>query len=271
MNKQFDIIIIGDSPEGVKALKKLAGTSRQLKIAFVSRAFKSTTTRDFLNVEYIKDDLLLIDYKAKLFGCYLKSGLRLYSTHVVLASGLKYANYLVNGKPAPNVFNTATDISKLAKNLPAVVVGHDTAAVKLALSVAKKYRQVYVCMNVLNPVCSDALKAKLDAANNIVLLPNASITKVHTSKGVLDTVELSNYSQITCKAIFVKTASTPETGFVSTKLINKDSAGYCITNNQAESTLVPKLFAIGSCAAKSPAKQQEMMIKAILADFTEVK
>ena len=82
MNKQFDIIIIGDSPEGVKALRKLASTSRQLKIAFVSRTFKSTTTRDFLNVEYLKDEVLLIDYKAKLFGCYLKSGLRLYSSQV---------------------------------------------------------------------------------------------------------------------------------------------------------------------------------------------
>lgn len=270
MNKQFDIIIIGDSHEGIKALKKLAMYGQQLKIALISRSFKSVTTKCSLNIEYLEDDVLLIDYKAKLFGCYLKSGIRLYSTHVILACGVKYADYLVNGKPVPNVFNTANDISKSAKNLPAVVVGHDAAAIKLALSVAKKYRQVYVCMDTISPVCSNALKTKLNAVNNIVLLPNATITKTYTVNGVLDKIDLSNYSQIICKAVFVKTTPTPETDFVPNKLINKDYLGYCLTNTQAESTLVPKLFAIGNCAAKSSAKQQEIMIKSILSDFVEV-
>ena len=169
MNKQYDIIIIGDSPDGFKALKALAAASQTIKIAYVSREFKSTTTRDFLNVEYIKDELVLVDYRTQLFGCYLKSGDRLYSTHIIVASGLKYAPYYVNGKAVPNVFNTPYDISKAAKNLPAVVVGRDTRAIKLAIAVAKKYRHVYLCMDTINPSCSTALKEKIEAITKLII------------------------------------------------------------------------------------------------------
>lgn len=270
MNKQYDIILIGDSPDGFKALKALASASQTIKIAYVSREFKSTTTRDFLNVEYIKDELVLIDYRTKLFGCYLKSGDRLYSTHIIVASGLKYEPYYVNGKSVPNVFNTPYDISKTAKNLPAVVVGRDTRAIKLAIAVAKKYRHVYLCMDTINPSCSTALKEKIETIDNIVILPNAVITKVHLQKGELTSVEFSNYSQVTCKAIFIKTAEAPETGYIQKNIIAKDAGGYCIVDENSESTLVPKCFAVGSCTVKSTARKQEAMIKTILADFMEV-
>ncbi len=270
MNKLYDIIIIGDSPEGIKVLKRLASASCKINVAFVSRLFKSTTTRDYLNVEYIRDEVVLLDYKTKLFGCYLKSGTRLYSTHIIIASGVKYAPYLVNGRPVPDVFNTPYDISNSAKSLPAVVVGRDNAAVKLALAVAKKYRQVYLCMDALSPDCSDATAKKLEAAANIVQLPNAEITRVHTAKGKLDSVELSNYSQITCKAIFVKTATRPETDFIPKQFVEKDAKGYCIISKAAESTLVPGCFVVGSCTTKCTAKQIDNMINKLLIDFVEV-
>ena len=271
MNKLFDIIIIGDSPEGYKALKQLATASTGIKIAYISKTFKSTTTHDFLNVEYIKNEVVLLDYKLKLFTCYLNGGCRLHSTHVIIASGIKYASYLVNGRPVPNVFNTVYDISRSAKNLPAAVVGHDTAAVRMALAVAKKYRQVYLCMDAISPDCSKKLLTTVEATKNLVLLPNAFITKVHTTGGELASVEMSNYSKFICKAIFVKTNTAPELTFVPKKLIAKDADGYCITTANSESTLVPKCYAIGSCAVKYTAKQQKAMINTILADFVEVE
>ena len=54
--------------------------------------------QDFLNVEYIKDEVALTDYKNRLFGCYLKSGSRLYATHLVFAVGQKYAPLTINNK-----------------------------------------------------------------------------------------------------------------------------------------------------------------------------
>ena len=57
MNRQFDVIIIGDSKAGNAAVKSIAGANRNIKVAFISREFKRSTTRDFLNVEYIKDEV----------------------------------------------------------------------------------------------------------------------------------------------------------------------------------------------------------------------
>ena len=88
MNCQVDIVIIGDSKDGHEALKKLAAAKPDIKIAFISREYKSTTTHDYLNVEYIKDEVIFIDYKNRLFGCYLKTGKQVYSTHLIIASGL---------------------------------------------------------------------------------------------------------------------------------------------------------------------------------------
>ena len=56
MNYQYDLIIIGDSKEGNQLVKSIALANLNIKIAFISREFKSATTPDFLNVEYIKDE-----------------------------------------------------------------------------------------------------------------------------------------------------------------------------------------------------------------------
>ena len=50
MNYQVDIVIIGDSLEGYNILKKIADGKPTIKIAFISREFRSTTTHDFLNL-----------------------------------------------------------------------------------------------------------------------------------------------------------------------------------------------------------------------------
>ena len=132
---------------------------------------------------------------------------------------------------------------------------------------AKKYKQVYLCSESL--VIEDittANKKRLAETKNIVVLPNTSVIKFQTSDGMLQKVELDNYSTITCSAIFVKTAARPETTFVS-NIIGKDTAGFLITTNQAQSLLVPKCFAIGNCASKCTQKMKTAMIETILNDF----
>ena len=85
--------------------------------------------------------------------------------------------------------------------------------------------------------------------------------------GELNSVELSNYSMLTASAIFVKTKATPETTFVSDKLIGKDETGFLKITNIAQSLLVPKCFAIGNCASKSTQKMRNSLIETILNDF----
>jgi thioredoxin reductase len=266
MNRQFDVIVIGDSKAGNEAVKNIAAANRAIKIAFISREFKSSTTRDFLNVEYIKDEVTFTDYKNRLFGCYLKSGIRHYCTHLIIASGLGYAPFMIGSKVVPGVFNTATEIPKTAKQQVAVVVGGGDTDTKLALAVAKKYKYVYLCTKNMELEVTEATFKKLQKAENILVMPNVSITKATFEEDTLVSVNLDNYSKITCNAIFAKTEATPETSFVTEKLISKEN-DYLKTSNIAQSMLVPKCFAVGSCAAKSTKKMQAAMIEAILSDF----
>ena len=271
MNYQYDLIIIGDSNEGYQTVKNIASANLNIKIAFISREFKASTTPDFLNVEYIKDEVVLTDYKNRLFGCYLKSGSRLYTTHLVFAVGQKYAPFIVNNKKVPSVFNTAVDIPKDAKKLPALVVVRQETDITLAFEVAKKYKYFYLCLDDFGNWISDSVRKKLllKQAANIVVLPNTHIKKVSAYDENLLTVELDTYSTITCAAIYVKTDVSPDTECVPARagLIKANEAGYFETNDNLESTLVPKCFAAGSCTQKCTKKMINALIEAILADF----
>ena len=141
MNYLADIIVIGDSKEGHEAVKRLAASKPTIKITFISREFKSKTTHDYLNVEYLKEEVIFIDYKNRLFGCYLKNGNRVFGTHLIIATGVAYEPLLLDdGTLVPCVSNTVNDIAKTAKVQPAVVFGKQNSDVKLAIEVAKKYK-----------------------------------------------------------------------------------------------------------------------------------
>lgn len=268
MNYQVDVIIIGDSKSGHEMLDELASSKPTIKFAFVSQAFKSTTTHDYLNVEYFRDEVVLIDYKNRLFGCYLKNGKRIYGTHLIVASGLNYSPLMLNNKPAVGVFNTTDDIPRTAKNQPAVVICNKNSDVKFALDVAKKYKQVYVCSKDFSiEGLTESNTTKLTEAKNIVVLPNTSLLKALAKDGVLNKVELNNYATLNCSAIYVKTDATPAVKFIPDNLFQRDEAGYLITNEKAESTLVPKCFAVGNCAKKYTKAMEQVLIKTILSDF----
>ena len=271
MNYQYDLIIVGDSKEGNHLVKNIATANVNIKIAFISREFKTATTPDFLNVEYIKDEVVLTDYKNRLFGCYLKNGARLYTTHLILAVGQKYAPFMVNNKKVPKVFNTIVDIPKDAKKLPAIALVRSETDVKLAFEVAKKYKYVYLCLEEFTGKCSEAVNKKLlqKQSSNIVVLPNTHIKKVSAYDETLINIELDNYSTVLCAAIYVKTEASPDTSCVPTRagLIKANETGYFETTDKLESTLVPKCFAVGTCTQKCTKKMINSLIETILTDF----
>jgi thioredoxin reductase len=271
MNYQYDLIIIGDSKEGNQLVKSIASANINIKIAFVSRDFKTSTTPDFMNVEYIKDEVTLTNYKNRLFGCYLKSGNQLYATHLVFAVGQKYVPLIVNNKKVPKVFNTAVDIPKEAKKLPAVVLVNKETDVAMAFEVAKKYKYVYFCLDEFAGKCYEVINKKLmqKPSSNIVVLPNTHIKKVSAYDETLINVELDNYSTVLCAAIYVKTDASPDTSCVPTRagLIKTNEAGYFETTDKLESTLVPKCFATGTCTQKCTNKMMNSLVETILTDF----
>jgi thioredoxin reductase len=190
---------------------------------------------------------------------------------LVIASGLKYKPLIVSNKQVPNVFNNESEIDKTAKNLQAVVLGRCDADVKFATLIAKKYKYVYFCTESLTPDITDKNIEKLSNIENLVVLPNASISKFTVTKdNKLSSVELDNYSTLTCSAIYVKTEAEPETSFIPDNIISKDDKGYLKISNMAQSLLVPKCFAVGNCAAKSTQKMKNAVIEIILNDFGRV-
>jgi thioredoxin reductase len=268
MNYQVDIIIIGDSKNGHDLLDKIASNRPRIKVAFVSQAFKSTTTHDYLNVEYFRDEVVLVDYKNRLFGCYLKNGTRVYATHLVIASGLSYAPLVLNNRTAVGVYNNTDDIPKTAKNQPAIVICNKNADVKFALDVAKKYKQVYLCVETAAiEGLTEANAKKLEKAENIVVLYNTSLIKTISKDGTLLKAELDNYATLNCSAIYVKTESRPAVDFIPNNIIEKTEQGFLVTNEKTESTLVPKCFAVGNCAQKYTKAMEQAAVEAILRDF----
>lgn len=268
MNCQVDIIIIGDSKEGHEAVKNIAAVNPKIKVAFISREFKSTTTHDYLNVEYIKEEVIFTDYKNRLFGCYLKNGDRIYCTHLIIATGVAYEPLMIKNKVVPGVLNTLAEVTKAAKSQPAIVICNTNDDVKFALSVAKKYKYVYLCQEKLaiDDITAASTK-KLAETKNIQVLPNTAILKATYKDDALQSVELDNYSTITCSAIFAKTPFMPEVDFVSNKLIACDADKYLLVDSKAESTSVPKCFAVGNCIKKYTKQMSKLMVENILADF----
>ena len=269
MNFRVDVMIVGDSTAGHEILDKIAASKPTIKVAFISREFKSTTTHDYLNVEYFRSEVTFTDYKNRLYCCYLKDGRRIYGTHLIIASGLEYSPLMLNNnKQAAGVYHNVDEIPKTAKNQPAVVICNQNSDVKFALDVAKKYKQVYLCTKDFGiQGITEANAKKLEKTENIIVLANTSLLKTITKDDSLAKVELNNYATLNCSAIYAKTDATPSAQFISEKLIEKTDDGYLVTSEKAESTIMPKCFAIGTCTKKYTKNMAQALVETILSDF----
>lgn len=268
MNFRVDVMIVGDSKSGHDILDKLASSKPSLKVAFISRSFKSTTTHDYTNVKYFRDEVSYVSYRHRLFCCYLKNGDNIFSTHLVVASGLEYEPLVVNNEQVPCVFNTVDDVPKAAKDRPALVICNQESDVKFALDVAKKYKQVYLCTKALDITenTSATTAKKLAKLENLAILPNTSIKNVISDKGTLQKVELDNYSEINCSAIYAKTTAKPAIEFIPRKILHRED-GYPVVTENCESTLVPGCYAAGNCLKKYTKAMEQKLVDSILKDF----
>ena len=268
MNFQVDVIVVGDSKAGHEILDKIASSKSSIKIAFISQSFKSTTTHDYINVKYFRSEVEYVSYRHRLFCCYLKNGDHVYSTHLVIASGLNYEPLMVDNEQVPCVFNNIDDVPKTAKDQPALVICNQDSDAKFAIEVAKKYKQIYLCTKVvdLTESVSATTAKKLAKVENLAILPNTSIQKTIFDNGELQKVELDNYSEITCSAIFAKTPSKPAIDFIPRKILPREE-GYPIVKDNCESELVSGCFAAGNCLKKYTKTMEQKLIDSILKDF----
>jgi thioredoxin reductase len=138
---------------------------------------------------------------------------------------------------------------KASKTNPAVVVGNNTLAATYALAMAKKFKYVYLCSNTVELDCEAKYLKKLENTANIVHLPNCNIISCKNDKeGNLTEVQLDTYSTIRCTTLVMSLGRTPDNSGLSKRMLEIDSDGYIITKEFNQTTVVPNIYAIGTCA-----------------------
>ena len=87
-------------------------------------------------------------------------------------------------------------------------------------------------------------------------LPNCNVISCKNDKeGNLAEVQLDTYSSIRCTALIMSLGRTPDNSGLSKRMIEVDSDGYIKTKEFNATTVVPKIYAIGTCT-RSTAKNR---------------
>lgn len=269
MNFRVDIIVVGDSKSGHDILDRVASSHAKPKIAFISKVFKNNTTHDYSNVKYVRDEVVYASYRHRLFCCYTKNGDNIFSTHLIIASGLDYEPLVINNEQVPCI-HTVDNITTSAKNQSAFFIYKQETDIKFALEVAKRHKKVYLSTKELDlsKNISAANAKKLNKIENLIILPNTNVKKIVFDKdNTPKKIELDNYSEVDCSIIYVKTTCKPALEFVPKKLIERDEKNYPVLTENCESTLVPKCFVVGTCLKKYTKAMEQKLIDIVLKDF----
>lgn len=252
LTKVIDVIIIGASKEGISTAVQLAKKDSNINIVIVSKNFNKWTSKypQFPNIHRIEQEAFYTTFNRGLYGIYLKDNTKLFSCNLIIATETKMAPLKVKNKTLSEVYNKITDAPKLGPEAQAIVIGHDAAAVKLAIAAAKKYMYVYLCAESLKLSCKEELKEKFSKVKNIALLPGCKITNFSTDKeGNLKDITLDTYATIRCNAVFMLGKSEPDLSYISTKFISLDENKAIITGDLNNSIKIPGIYAVGGCNA----------------------
>lgn len=265
MNQLYDVIIIGASEEGISFCEQLLKKTTGLKVALVSRNFNRPV--DFEGVMKITGEVIFSSYNRGMIGLTLADRTQIFGVNVVVAVGTKP---IKSNLKNPNIRYNLTDV-KAAKNSPAVVVGNNNLAVTYALSMAKKFKYVYLCSSTVELECDNKYIKKLENVANIVHLPNCNVIGCKNDKdGNLVEVLLDTYSSIRCSTLVMSLGRTPDNPGLSKRMIETDSNGYIITKEFNATTVVPKIYAIGTCT-KSSTKNRLLPVVNHLIDANKFK
>ena len=246
MNQLYDVIIIGASDEGISFCKHLLANTTGVKVALVSRNFNRPV--EIEGLIKINKEVIFSSYNQGLIGLTLADRTQIFGINVVIAVGTKPIKSNLKNN---NIRYNITDL-KAAKNSPAVVVGNDNLAVDFAITMSKKFKYVYLCSNTIELECDNKHLKKLENIANIVHLPNCNVISCKNDKnGNLTEVQLDSYSSIRCSTLVMSLGRTPDNSGLSKRMIEVDSNGYIITKEFNVTTVVPKIYAIGTCTRSS--------------------
>ena len=248
-NELYDVIILGASNEGIMLAEYIKSKEPAKKVALVSKHFNFVkTNNNLLDTVLITGESVYSSYNHGVIILTLKDRRIVIGKNLVLATGgnpiLGHSDRYKN----KNICYNPRNIKINSKNKPAVVYGEDTNAVNFALSMAKKFKYVYLCSEAFKLNCDSKLLKKLNDVPNIVHLPNCHIASCKNDKeGNLCEVTLDTYETIKCSALVLSFGRTPDVNGIDLKMIELDSDKYVKINTQHQTTIVPTIYAIGEC------------------------
>jgi thioredoxin reductase len=262
-NQFFDIIILGASKEGLSVYKKLKQTEFGRTVQLISERFPASV-EDTSN--FITGKVAFISYNHGMMGITLDSdqGIpRIFCHNLIIATGECPKKFPKLGPTVDQIYYNAVDIPEDSKSAAAVVYGDTEYAAKMALTLRKKYKYVYLCTKSFEPKYSYQVRKRLKEATNVAHLPGCQIAEYDGSKGKLTKVTLDTYETITCKALYVDIGRTPDlSAFPNTRYrlfaVNEDSK--IITDENCQ-TLVPKVFAVGAVSTGYNINKEKALIK----------
>lgn len=258
-NQLYDVIVIGASEEGINFCSQLMTKTKDVKVALVSRSFNRPVNIE--GITKINKEVIFSSYNRGLIGLNLSDHSRIFGLNVVIAVGTKpIKSTLKNCNIRYNLNGLIT-----SKTSPAVVVGNDNLAATYALTLAKKFKYVYLCSNTLELTCDSKYIKKLENTANIAYLPNCNVIACKNDKeGRLVEVQLDTYSSIKCTALIMSLGRLPDNSGLAKQMLKVDEAGYIITKEFNQTTVVPKIYAIGTCTKASPKTRLAAVINNII-------
>lgn len=249
-NKIYDVIIIGASKHGLALAEMLEDNGQ---VALISNSFVHRSKKQLLaSTDLIEGKAVLLTYIHGLLGVTLNNNTTIFGNRVVFSTGTQPLRLALKNS---NIKYNLCGLLAKNKSAQAVVYGEDDLAVQYAIELSKFYRYVYLCSKSLELACTKRLAKQLNTTANIVHLPGCSIVSCkNDTKGNLIEITLDTYSTINTSTVVISIGRTPDLPPFANKYIKSDDKGYAITKEFYESTLVPKVYAIGDLLPKPTKK-----------------
>lgn len=234
----YDLIVVGESPEGLDLIKEVSKLDPCLKILLISTKIGKPIT----GIETIEKTVISTQYSYGVAVAIISY------TEAYLAKNLVFATGQIaiklNNEPNNSVYYSVKDIKKDKDTV--VVFGNNANTINEAISISRKANKVFICeeSNSLSSLVEKQIKPRY---HNISYLPMSKIIKyAYNEEGKLNKVYLDTLTELPCDRLYVSIGKKPDTAVLNSRMLKLDENGYII----AENGLIPgvdNVYAIGKC------------------------
>ncbi len=279
----YDLLIIGGGPAGLAAA--IYGGRARLKTAVINKGSVGglvNTTREIVNypgyiqitgpdlmkdfqrhadsfgVEFIKDEVISVDFSNEEKVVKTKKGKELIAKAVIIACGSEPRLLNIPGETrlrGNGVAYCATCDAEFFEGEDVVVIGSGDQAIEEGMYITKYARKVTVIVlhdqGILD--CNKVSAEKAFANEKMEFVWNSTIEEVIGKENVegvkLKNIKTGASSTLDCQGVFFFVGMIPSTGFLKDSGIKVDKRGYIPVNDLME-TNITGVYAVGDNRVK---------------------